>query len=221
MCSAKKCYSKKSYRRAIGKRGVTALVAIVLMIVIVLGVVGMIYGLVIRYTSKLEGLEQQCKNLASLGINEKYTCKTYVMDEFNVTHEIVMVSVNVPSSSEGLSGIAVKLNALMQSKAIVIEPGISTRKVWIPLGNETLPVILPEQGQSITYALDCTRLAVTNVSSVAVAAVVGDTNKITCAYSSTVTLPECVEKPQLPPSPSPPTPPPPGPPGDSASRTQV
>ncbi len=187
---------KRGCKRLSDKRGITALIATVLMIVIVLGVAGMIYGIVVRYTSKLNNLEQQCKNFASLSINEQYTCKAYVMDEKNVTHEVVLVSVNVPTSAKGLSGIAVKLNAPMQSKAIVIDPSVSPYDVWIPFGNGT-SVVLPEPGQSITYAIDCTRLSVTNVSSVAVAAVVGETNKITCAYSNSVTLTECVEKPKL------------------------
>ncbi|MEM2932635.1 MAG: archaellin/type IV pilin N-terminal domain-containing protein [Candidatus Pacearchaeota archaeon] len=163
------------------KRGVSALVATVLLVLITIAAVGIIWGAILPLIRKGLGTTQACGIETRLDIEKRgYTC-------FNLTGKNVLVEISRPITLEGLTKILVQVSGEGRTEVYEIANGTGSPNVKMYPSGTTIE--LPSKGGSRTYNISAINFNATQVGVIPVVQL--GTQTITCQTTATVDLSPC------------------------------
>jgi len=162
------------------KRGISELISTVLLIGVTLAAAAMIYAFVMPLIQS--NIEQSQKCVAGLLEITEYTC-------YNASSNELYIEIARGEMDVNVTGIQILVSGGQSAEGVLIKENAATDKVRD--FNASLPLTIPNPGESNTYAINMTALGFAPESATAAALVQLKTSEKLCAVSSQMPIGNC------------------------------
>ena len=163
------------------KRGVSELIATVLLIGVTISAAAMIYSFVVPLIQSNIEQSQKCVS-GLLEITRDYTC-------YNISSKELYIEIERSNADVNVTGIQILLSGGQSSGGVLIKEGPGTKEVRD--FNPSLNLTIPKKGESNTYVINMTALGFAPESATASALVQLKIGEKLCGVSSQMAVGNC------------------------------
>ncbi len=150
----------------ISKKGVSGILATVIMIALVIGLVAVVWASINSLVNKEIASTESCfGNFGKVSLNKQYTCKNSANGEMQISLEVKDITI---------TGILVSISGQSGSKSMEIKNSSSYAYAKMFGGTYGQVLGLPEKNSGLTYVISLSSLGISDGDSIKIAPIIND-----------------------------------------------